>query len=119
MLCTAELNMAKLVKASDIDVFYQMQHGPFTLPTITVLKASPGAEIFGRYMLFNIPFIAAWKKFEEHKRNYVILTLHMKMKAGLIMITRLVKKYFYRMMVYYAKQNPGISTTPGQSRQSI
>jgi hypothetical protein len=26
-----------------------------------VLKASPGAAIFGRDMLFDIPFIADWK----------------------------------------------------------
>ncbi len=35
------------------------------------------------------------------------------------MIPRLVKKYLYGMMVYSAKQNPGIWTTPGQLRQSI
>jgi hypothetical protein len=34
MLCTAELKMAVLVNASDVDVSYQMLHGPFALPTI-------------------------------------------------------------------------------------
>jgi hypothetical protein len=43
----------------------------------------------------------------------------MKIKAGLIMITKLVGKYLYGMMVYSAKQNPVILKTPGQSRQSI
>jgi hypothetical protein len=35
----------------------------------TVLKASPGAAIFGQDMLFNIPFIAVWKKIGEHRQR--------------------------------------------------
>jgi hypothetical protein len=31
----------------------------------TVLKASPGAAIFGKDMLFDIPFIADWQKLEN------------------------------------------------------
>jgi hypothetical protein len=34
----------------------------------SVLKASPGAAIFGRDMLFDIPFIADWKKIGEHRQ---------------------------------------------------
>jgi len=34
----------------------------------TVVKASPGAAIFGRDMLFDIPFIADWKKIGEHRQ---------------------------------------------------
>ena len=37
-----------------------------------------------------------------------LLTPPVKMKAGLIMITKLVRKYLYGMMVYSAKQNQGI-----------
>eukprot|EP00804_Cyclotella_cryptica_P019355 CCRYP_006182-RA/>CCRYP_006182-RA protein AED:0.37 eAED:0.37 QI:0/0/0/1/0/0/2/0/187 len=32
----------------------------------TVIKASPGAAIFGQDMLFNIPFLANWNKIEEY-----------------------------------------------------
>jgi hypothetical protein len=35
----------------------------------TVLKASPGAAVFGRDMLFDIPFIAVWKKIGEHRQK--------------------------------------------------
>ena len=35
----------------------------------TVLKASPGAAIFGRDMLFNIPFLADWNKIGEHRQH--------------------------------------------------
>ncbi len=34
-----------------------------------MLKASPGAEIFGRDMLFNILFIADWRKIGEHRQQ--------------------------------------------------
>jgi hypothetical protein len=36
----------------------------------TVLKASPGgAAVFGRYMLFDIPFVADWKKIGDHRQS--------------------------------------------------
>jgi hypothetical protein len=35
----------------------------------TVLKASPGAAIFGRDMLFNIPFVADWRKIGERTQS--------------------------------------------------
>jgi hypothetical protein len=58
MLRTAELDMAKLVNASDIDIF--LVHAAWAICSThhTVLKASPGAAIFGQDMLFDIPFIA-------------------------------------------------------------
>ncbi len=58
MLHTSKLDMAETVKASDIDVF--LSDAPWAVCSTyhTVLKASPGAAIFGRDMLFDIPFIA-------------------------------------------------------------
>jgi len=38
-----------------------------SIPHHTVLKASPDAAIFGRDMLFNISFIAAWKQIGEYR----------------------------------------------------
>jgi hypothetical protein len=43
----------------------------------------------------------------------------MKTKAGLIMITKLARKYLYRTKVYSAKQSPDGRQTPGQLQQSI
>ncbi len=34
-----------------------------------MLKASPGAAIFGQDMLFDIPFIADWQKIGEHRQK--------------------------------------------------
>jgi hypothetical protein len=58
MLHTSKLNMAELVKASDIDIFLLDATWAICSTCSTVLKASPGAARFRRDMLFNIPFIA-------------------------------------------------------------
>src|SRR5210317_1273907 len=34
----------------------------------TVLKSSPGAAIFGLDMLFDIPYVADWKKIGEYRQ---------------------------------------------------
>ncbi len=34
----------------------------------TVLKASPGAAIFGKDMLFDIPFLADWNKIGDYRQ---------------------------------------------------
>jgi len=68
MLRTAEIDMADSVKPSDIDVFLSDAAWAIRSTYHTVLKASPGAAIFGRDMLFDIPFIADWKKIGEHRQ---------------------------------------------------
>ncbi len=62
MLRTAEIDMADSVKPSDIDVFLSDAAWAIRSTYHTVLKASPGAAIFGRDMLFDIPFLADWNK---------------------------------------------------------
>jgi hypothetical protein len=47
MVCTDKLDMAKLVKTSDIDVFLSDAAWAICSTYYTVLKASPGAAIFG------------------------------------------------------------------------
>jgi hypothetical protein len=47
MLCTSELDMAESVKASDIDVFLSDAAWAVRSTYHSVLKASPGAAIFG------------------------------------------------------------------------
>jgi hypothetical protein len=69
MLRTAELDMAELVNASDVDIFLADAAWAIHSTHHTVLKASPGAAIFGRDMLFDIPFIADWKKIGEHRQR--------------------------------------------------
>jgi hypothetical protein len=69
MLCTAKLDMAELVNASDIGIFLSDAAWAIHSTHHTVLKASPGAAIFGQDMLFDISFIADWKKIGEHRQK--------------------------------------------------
>jgi hypothetical protein len=68
MLRTSKLDMADTVKASDINVFLSEAAWAICSTYHTVLKAFPGAAIFGQDMLFDIPFIADWQKFGEHRQ---------------------------------------------------
>ncbi len=68
MLCTSELNMAESMKASDINVFLSDAAWAVRSTYHTVLKASPGAAIFGQDMLFDIPFIADWQKIGDYRQ---------------------------------------------------
>jgi hypothetical protein len=65
MLCTAELDMADSVTPNDVDVFLDNAAWAICSTYHTVLKASQGAAIFGRDMLFDIPFMADWHKIGE------------------------------------------------------
>jgi hypothetical protein len=69
MLCTSELDMAESVKASDIDLFLSDAAWAVCSTYHTMLKASPGAAIFGQDMLFDIPFIADWQKIGERRQR--------------------------------------------------
>jgi hypothetical protein len=69
MLRTAKLDMAELVNASDINIFIADAAWAICSTYHTVLKASPGAAIFGRDMLFDILFIADWKTIGEHRQK--------------------------------------------------
>ncbi len=65
---TSKLDMAETVKASDIDVFSSDATWTICSTYYIVLKAFPGAAIFGGDMLFDIPFIADWQKIGEHRQ---------------------------------------------------
>ena len=75
MLRTSELDMADSVSPDDVDVFLDNAGWAIRSTYHTVLKASPGAALFGRDMLFDIPFVVDWYKIGEHRqlltdRNY-------------------------------------------------
>ena len=60
--------MADTVTPSDIDTFLTNASWAICSTYHTVLKASPGAAIFGRDMLFNIPYIADWNKIGDYRQ---------------------------------------------------
>jgi hypothetical protein len=69
MLRTTELDMANSVTPNDIDVFLDNTAWAIRSTYLTVLKASPGAVIFGQGMLFDIPFVADWQKKGERRQS--------------------------------------------------
>ncbi len=69
MLRTVELDMANSVTPNDVDVFLDNAAWAIRSTYHTVLKASPGAAIFGRDMLFDIPFMADWCKIGERRQS--------------------------------------------------
>ena len=68
MLHTTELDMANTVVTSDIDAFLADAAWAICSTYHTVLKASPGAALFGQDMLFDIPFLADWNKIGDHRQ---------------------------------------------------
>ncbi len=69
MLRTAELDMANSATSNDFDVFLDNVAWAIHSTYHTVLKASPGAAIFGWDMLFDIPFVADWQKNGERRQS--------------------------------------------------
>jgi hypothetical protein len=63
MMRTAELDMANTADPGDVADF--LNDAAWVVRSTcnhTVLKTSPGAAIFGRDMLFDVPFLADWNK---------------------------------------------------------
>jgi len=74
MLRTAEMDMANSVTPDDVDVFLGNAACAIRSTYHTVLKASPGAAIFGQDMLFDIPFIAHWNKIGDYRQRQTDLS---------------------------------------------
>ena len=67
MLRTAEIDMADSVDASDIDMF--LTNVTWAIRSTYHTEASPGAAIFGRDMLFDIPLLADWNKIGDYRQH--------------------------------------------------
>ncbi len=69
MLRTAEIDIANSVAPGNIATFLTNMAWAICFTYHTVRKASPGAAIFGRDMLFNIPYIADWNKIGDYRQR--------------------------------------------------
>ncbi len=69
MLHTAEIDMANNINESDTADFLTNAAWVVCSTYHTVLKASPGAAIFGIGMLFDVPFLADWSKVGEYRQR--------------------------------------------------
>jgi len=72
--------MANTVVTGKIDAFITAAQWAILSTYHTVLNASPGAAIFGWDMLFNIPFLADWNKFGDHRQCHAKQTSTQSMK---------------------------------------
>ena len=61
--------MADSVTPNDVDVFLDNATWAIRSTYHMLLKASPGAAIFRRDMLFDIPFVADWRKIGERRQS--------------------------------------------------
>jgi hypothetical protein len=61
--------MADSVAPDDIDAVLTNAAWAIRSTYHTVLKASPGAAIFGRDMLFDIPYMADWNKIGDYRQR--------------------------------------------------
>jgi hypothetical protein len=75
MLHTAEIDMANSVGASCIHTILINMSWAIHSTYHVVLKASLGAAHFGLDMLFNIPFLANWKKIGDHRQRQTDLNM--------------------------------------------
>jgi hypothetical protein len=72
MLRTAELDMADTDNESDIADFLTNAAWTVCSTYHTVLKTLPGAAIFGRDMLFDVPFLAEYGNTDKNKRTRIL-----------------------------------------------
>jgi transposase InsO family protein len=71
MLRTSNLDMADTVTPEDVDNFLTDAAWAIRSTYHTVLKSTPGAAIFGRDMLFDIPFLADWTAVGKRRQDLV------------------------------------------------
>jgi hypothetical protein len=69
MMRTSELDMADSVEPADIDTFIGNAAWAICSTHHTLLKASPGAAIFGQDTIFDIPFVADWKQIGDYRQH--------------------------------------------------
>ena len=71
MLRTSNLDMQDTVDAEMIDDFLVNAAWAIRSTYHTVLKSSPGAAVFGRDMLFDLPYIADWTAIGQRRQKLV------------------------------------------------
>ena len=119
MLCTTELDMANTVVTSDIDAFLTDAAWVISSTYHTVMKASTGAAIFGRDMLFDIPFFADWNKIGDHRQHQTDHNTACENRSGRDWDYRVGEKVLLRKMGSSANQRVGMNVILGLSQQFI
>ena len=111
--------MASSVATSDIDAFLTNAAWAIRSTYHTVLKASPGAAIFGRDMLFDIPFLADWHKIGEHRQRQTDRNTERENRSCCDWDYKIGDQVLLRKMVSSAKVKVGMKGILGLSQQFI
>jgi hypothetical protein len=106
MMRTAELDMAKTAAPGDFADFLNEAAWAVRPTYHTVLKASPGAAIFGRDMLFDVPFLADWNKVGDYRQRQTDRNTERENKA-------VGDKVLFVKKVFSASQKASIKKTLG------
>ena len=80
MLRTSGLDMSDTVTPEMVDDFIVDAAWAIRSTHHSVLQSSPGAAIFGRDMLFDIPYLADWKAIGKRRQSAVDQNTHHKNK---------------------------------------
>jgi hypothetical protein len=75
MLRTSKLDMAKKITPDNVNVFLDNAAWAICSTYHTILKAPPGAAIFGQDMLFNILFTADWNQIGDYRQCQTDLSM--------------------------------------------
>ena len=78
---TRDFDMSETIKNTMIEDFLVDAAWAIRSTYHTVLKSTPGAAIFGRDVLFDIPFIPDWNKVWQHRQKQVECTNDRKNKC--------------------------------------
>jgi hypothetical protein len=81
-----------------------------------VLKASSGAAIFGRDMLFNIPYIADWNKFGDYRQCQIDLNTTHENNSQIDYNYKVGGKVLVQKDGILCKTETGMTVNHGQSR---
>ncbi len=108
MLRTAEIDMATSVAPSDIVTFLTNVEWAICFTYHTVLNASPGVAIFGRDMLFDIPYIADWNEIGDCRQHQTDLNVKRENNSSINYEYKVGGKVLVRKDGSSAKQKAGI-----------
>ena len=85
--------MADSVTPEDVEDFLDNAAWALCSTHHTVLNSSPGSAIFGRDMMFNIPYVADWTKIGELDKHNPNAIRTARTPEDPIMIMRLADKF--------------------------
>ena len=100
---TSGLDMSDTVTPEMVDDFIVDAAWAIRSTHHSVLQSSPGAAIFGRDMLFDIPYLADWKAIGKRRQSAVDQNTHHKNKSHADFIMQLDKKLQFERMVFSGK----------------